>query len=145
MAKPPLAIPAWNSEASVGNRTLDKQHQKLLFLSRCALSFFTATPINHAKCRVVLQDLEALLKEHHALEEKLLALNHFPGLESHAAEHRQDREHLSELLAQALELPEQANRIAALLGEWTNRHLLCTDLSCSAYFSNVNERPHRRP
>lgn len=137
-------IPAWNSELGVGNPTLDKQHQRILFLCRCVLRYFTTKPVNHEMCRVVLTDLQDLLAEHYALEEELLALNHFPDLAQHAAEHRQDREQLSALLAQALELPEQTSRIAAFLSEWTNRHLLQTDLSCSAYFSDPDEPPQRR-
>lgn len=138
------AIPTWNAEISVGNQTLDKQHQRILFLCRCIVAYFTKQPIDHGMCRLVLADILDLLAEHCKLEEEILALNHYPDLEQHANEHRQNRERLSELLEQALNSPVDTEPIESFLIEWTNHHLLHTDLACNGYLKDPRERRRRR-
>jgi hemerythrin-like metal-binding protein len=77
----------WSNDYSVGVQSVDAQHQNLFAMAR---ELHTAMTSGQGKASLakILDRLVQYTAAHFAHEERLMRLADYPGLESHAAEHR---------------------------------------------------------
>lgn len=82
-----MATLTWNHSLSIGVPAMDDQHGILLD----SLNELRMALLKGAECgtvRAMLTRVSDLMRLHVASEERLLALNEFPGLAAHKAEHQ---------------------------------------------------------
>ena len=114
---------------SVGDETIDAQHQKLLKEIDVLLSAFI-TNSSDMKISEAINFLSAYITEHLAYEESYMEKHHYPEIEFHKSLHRNFIDHY-ELFKKEItnEIPKQEliSEIAEYIGKWWLQHILIED------------------
>ncbi|MEN8212966.1 MAG: bacteriohemerythrin [Pseudomonadota bacterium] len=124
---------SWKDEYSVGIKTIDQEHQKLLGLIN---QFLTASQ-HHTSTFYEQEAMEELIdytNYHFRHEEELMEKHDYPGLEAHKQEHRK-------MVARVNELVEDYNirgqaaleDTAGYLKHWLINHIQIVDQQYSDY------------
>ncbi len=114
--------PQWDPRLSVGNDSLDAQHQALLAHCNVLADCLTDTGAEgDRKFRQVFEELMALSGEHFAAEEALLAKGGYPGLE----ELRHEREEFDYLAAEIVTTENfDKDELQTFLALWWTGHII---------------------
>lgn len=121
----------WKNDYSVGIPEIDEQH-KILFACLDRLEAAPDKEQVELAMYFVMEQLNDYVRIHFAVEEVVMRLFDFPGLEAHAAEHRAFAERLKRL--QQAELDHDVHVEAGrFLREWLVRHVMVSDKQYAAF------------
>lgn len=109
----------WGPGHSVGNASLDTQHQAIL--ARCNALADCLNEANDRRFDETFQELMALAREHFAAEEALLVRCGYPELE----DYRSEREEFDYLSAEIITTENfDRNELQTFLALWWSGHML---------------------
>jgi hemerythrin len=121
----------WKSEYSVGIPEIDEQHKQLF---ACIDRLESAGDEQQRELAVyfVIDELKDYVRIHFTVEEIVMRLFDYPGLEAHVAEHR---EFAARLIALGkIELTHDVHSQAGkFLREWLLQHIMVTDKKYAAF------------
>ena len=124
----------WTPALSVGDPDIDDQHRELF--RRAARLIAALRRGERSAVLPTVAYLEAYVTHHFEGEERLMQTLGYPGLEAHAAAHRQFREDFAELL-RMFELRGPTALVALTLhnrlSEWLRTHLCGVDLELGRF------------
>ena len=127
----------WSDEFSVNIQEIDEQHKVLVGLLN---ELHQAIREHHGKAtsREILNRLAEYTRTHFLLEESLMRLTHYPGLEIHKHQH-QDLMHQVEALQHKLTKEDVAISFELLhfLRNWLIQHINDSDKRFGAHFDKV--------
>jgi hemerythrin len=115
----------WREEYSVGVAEIDDQHRDLvdcIAQLRKSIGAKQRWSVVHA----VLVRLADYVRIHFAVEESLMRIHRYPGIEQHLEEHRWFRESLDELKAKTLRM-NISEEMTAFLADWLGSHIMRSD------------------
>jgi hemerythrin len=78
----------WDSSMSVGEKTIDQQHQQLLTEVNNLVGVISSSDLNMGDLRKSLHFLHGYIQEHFTYEESYMESNGYPGLEKHKKIHQ---------------------------------------------------------
>jgi len=125
----------WSDEYSVGIRSMDHQHQRLVALLN---DLYDA--MLHGRGEAVMSHiLDGLIDYtdvHFRAEEELMRLGDYPALDEHIREHEELTRHVV-ALQQELKLLQAmvTTKVIYFLQEWLLHHILETDMKYSTYLA----------
>jgi hemerythrin len=129
----------WSPSYSVGNRTLDAQHQKLLQIcKRVSDSRCDGTKDGIGEFHSILNDLAFYASKHFQTEEDVLRRAGYPALEEQKKEHDQYSERLVDFLCDAIDGKVDRESLEDFLGKWWVNHILVSDMQYSAYVTKAD-------
>ena len=109
----------WEPRLSVGNETLDTQHQAIL--ARCNALADCLGEANDRRFDETFQELTALAREHFAAEEALLTQCGYPELD----DYRSEREEFDYLSAEIITTENfYRHELQTFLALWWSGHIL---------------------
>ncbi|HRD86913.1 MAG: hemerythrin family protein [Candidatus Accumulibacter sp.] len=127
----------WSDEFSVNIQEVDEQHKVLVSLLN---DLHRAIREHHGKAtsREILDRLAEYTRTHFLLEESLMRLTHYPGLEIHKQQH-QDLMHQVEALQHKLNTENAAISFELLhfLRNWLIQHINDSDKRFGVHFEKV--------
>jgi hemerythrin len=127
----------WSSEHSVGVRSLDLQHRRMVD----ALNKLLAEPDAGLDSAILLQTLNKLTEyagEHFKDEEALMERVGYPGLEQHKEQHRLFREKIVECcLAAQLGIDTVPRQLLQFLIDWLAEHMHKEDMKYVPYVTTA--------
>lgn len=122
----------WKPEYSVGNRTLDLQHQRLLALCKRVSSYMCdGTRASVDAFHVILNDLAFYAKKHFETEEMVLAQIGYSKLSDQREEHDAYREKMIEYMFSAMHGSIDKVSLQDYLETWWIKHILVSDMDYS--------------
>lgn len=124
---------AWKPYYSVGDSSLDAEHQEILTLIDDLYSEITVGKEN-ARTKKQLDRLVQYTLSHFQHEERIMHELGFPGFAAHKIEHERMRQRTLELRA-SFTLLKAADLLRFLKDWWTN-HIQVEDKSYSSYFTS---------
>ena len=86
----------WTPDLSVGNHTLDQEHQRLLAQVNVLVNAIVSDE-GSAVIKPVIEFLDTYINEHFADEEQYMRDNKYPDTDAHIALHHQFKEQYAEL------------------------------------------------
>lgn len=115
----------WRSEYSIGIPEIDEQHKQLF---ECIDRLEAAGDENQRELAVyyVMEQLNDYVRVHFAVEEIVMRLFDYPGLEEHAAEHRGFAAQLKKFEVSEL-LHDVHLEAGKFLREWLVKHIKGSD------------------
>ena len=119
----------WNeSRHSVGISLIDAQHREILERAN-KIADAVASGDRSKAVEEMLDELVLFAREHFAFEERLMAENSYPDMESHVEEHFRLLQQLNNLIKGALHTASssKAALASAFLTDWVERHILQAD------------------
>ena len=122
----------WKKEYSVGIHEIDEQHKTL---SDCIASLEEAL-VGHERLSAVhsaLGRLDDFAQIHFAVEESLMRIHDYPGLEEHIHEHWQFSDELTRLKEKAL-TADVSQEMIAFLRAWLDGHVIASDKLYALHF-----------
>ncbi|ABK45327.1 hemerythrin-like metal-binding protein [Magnetococcus marinus MC-1] len=128
--------------------SIDKQHEQL-FLLAIGVSHAIQAGADEESIRVSALELEAYVQEHLSFEERLLASNNYPQLNSHKLAHSRFVKTNSEL-QKSLEscsagtCIKQAPKLFDMLTEWLSDHILRVDRMAVDFMTSNEVAPKPR-
>lgn len=122
----------WKNEFSVGIQEIDEQHKAL---AECVTAIENAVKGRDRWLSVHSALIRAadIARIHFAVEESLMRIHAYPGLEAHAAEHRRFSNHLDELQRKTLTVRMSEEAIALIQG-WLETHVPNHDKLYATHF-----------
>lgn len=150
-----MAMPRWTEECSLGNKTIDAEHQRLLgLLVRLEADLKDETNLDRRKITALVEELDFHVNEHFRHEEVLMAsLSAMPDAERGA--HRRDHErwrqqiltHLPGLSSSATDLELRAHLARVLLvgRDFWEEHFAVFDRRMQAFMSASNSATTIKP
>jgi hemerythrin len=131
----PMELPYdWRPEYSVGNKTLDSQHQKLLQICKRVSVYRcdgTRTSISHF--HTILNDLASYAATHFETEERVLHRIGYPSLLQQNIEHKEYSERLVDFLCAAIDGRIDREALEEFLWKWWVSHILESDMQYASY------------
>jgi len=131
---------SWNQNYSVGEPTLDAQHQKLM---RLCNRLSTCPADNSATANKlffeILADLSAYAREHFATEESILRACKYPRLATQEADHAEYERHVNEFLKAAETGMPDKSELQKLLSSWWKDHILISDMDYRNHVMAFNQ------
>ena len=121
-----MALIEWKEEYSVSVKRFDADHKKLFSLLN-ALSDAMAKGHGRFVIQSVLHQLIDYTRQHFAAEEIAMRTVAFPGLASHAAEHRALTAKVEKFAAECGEGKIITIDVLYFLRDWLDHHILVTD------------------
>lgn len=120
---------SWNSAYSVGNQTLDGQHQQIIkLINQLLISVDTRT--DSKMIADMLDRLTNYAADHFSTEEMLLARYDYPELEAQVEEHIHYRETVARLCVDTLANKQQVpESLLHFLQSWWKDHILVSDMA----------------
>ena len=118
---------------SVGNRTLDTQHQQAFEMLQAVSVLLNDSASTNSDFHQALNDFFAFLELHFTTEEAILAKNACPSLAAHKTEHDAMLEALSELLFAAMAGRVDKTRLLAFMSDLVLRHVPEVDIPSKSY------------
>jgi hemerythrin len=123
----------WKDEYSVGIKSIDEQHRKLIDLINMLQTIVNSSTGKEfeQKCLDAVVDYT---KTHFVYEEGLMSKYGYPEFEAHQAQHQQMIDKVNDLLAAYEVNPESAMKDALdFLKQWLIRHINGTDKQYSEF------------
>lgn len=132
-----MALLAWSKiKYSVNIKAVDEQHQKLIGILN---ELHEATNVGHGRDVIqrIIGELDAYIKYHFGLEEKLMYANHFPGLQAHKTEHDSFVKQVEEF-HRGYESGQKELTVETLtfLRDWVDNHITVTDKEYSGFLND---------
>lgn len=122
----------WKQELSVGIEEIDEQHKTLAdcvtLVENAVIGRERWLAVHSALIRAA-----DFARIHFAVEESLMRIHAFPGLEAHIAAHRQFSGHLEELQRRSLTTDVSEEMIAFIRG-WLEQHVPTLDKQYAQHF-----------
>lgn len=125
----------WKEEYSVGIPEIDAQHQTL---TGC-IALIEEGVSSHAPSWAVdlaLVRLADYVRIHFAVEESLMRMHCFPGLDDHVREHLQFANQLRRLREKS-SLADISGAMLAFLQDWLNEHIMTSDKEYAAHLPTM--------
>lgn len=122
----------WTKEFSVGIHEIDEQHKTL---SECIASVEEAV-VGQERWSAVHSALDRLAdfaRIHFAVEESLMRIHDYPGLDEHIHEHWRFSDELKRLQEKAL-TADVSQEMIAFLGVWLDEHVITRDRLYGLHF-----------
>ena len=133
-----MIFTGWQPGYSVGNRTLDQQHQRLLALcQRAAICMTEDSQPGVEQFHAILNDLADYAKYHFRTEEALLRRCGYPRLEAHLQEHAAYEQSLTDFLVSAAVGKVAKDALSDYLMSWWINHILDADLQYRGYLDDM--------
>ena len=133
-----MALITWNDELSVGIKSIDEQHKRLVDI----INRFDEAMHKGKGSRImneILKDLVGYTQEHFADEEKIMTNADFAGLRTHKAQHRQLLQKIERF---QFEFNTEGRRVTGTVQEflkyWLTSHILQED---KAFAVSQSEEP----
>ena len=134
----------WESSMSVGEKTIDKQHQTLLAQINKLVQILSSLDINMNQLRETIHFLYTYFEEHFSYEEEYLAKNNFPSLEAHKKIHQEFvqfydnfqkelKEKTTSKDFSSIDIKELLKEIKKYLGDWLIHHIKGIDQEYAKY------------
>ena len=131
----------WNDSFSVGVKTMDIQHKRIISTFNKLVDNVQAHPRSE-KVSEVLAEMVDYACEHFESEERLLAEHKYPELSQQKAEHSAFRRQAGEFCILALSEDEQVtHKLLTYLHEWWTAHILYND---KRYTAHINMEKAKR-
>ncbi len=124
---------AWKPFYSVGNSSLDAEHQEILRFIDELYSEITVGKEN-AKTKKLLDRLAQYTLAHFQHEERVMQEASYPGLAAHRIEHERMRQRTLELRAEFSQV--KAADLLRFLKDWWTNHIQAEDKSYSPYLGS---------
>lgn len=130
-----MAAISWNEKYSVKVSSIDKQHQKLFDL----INEFYDNLSNNSNNDLILNlvtGMGSYVDMHFKTEEKYMQEFNYPGFELHKKEH-------DAFIAKVKDFEDLIRKgvtivsfeITSFLKDWIKKHILCTDMQYSEFFT----------
>ena len=130
----------WTEKLLTGIRVIDEQHQVLFdVLARLELAVTSDDKWSAAHFTIV--ELTNFANIHFAVEEALLRLHGYPGLDAHIAEHRRFSAELAEIKKHSIR-DDVSARMTKFVGTWLVTHIGVFD---RAYVPHLRSAPLAGP
>lgn len=116
----------WTEALSMGDDSIDRQHQSLFAQTNKLLEVITGEESRPEKVAEVISFLDEYIKEHFAFEEDYLRMYGYPALEEHQALHRDFIRQYAELKAKIdpdRPMPDTVIDLETFLGQWLVHHI----------------------
>ncbi len=124
----------WRPEYSVGNLTLDIQHQRLLALCKRVSAYeFRRDKSSLEEFHSILNELASYATKHFQTEEDILRRVGYPGLADQKREHDAYSENLVEFMFDAINGEPDKASLLSYLESWWIDHILVSDMAYRAY------------
>ncbi len=124
---------SWSAELSVGDNSIDEDHQELFSL----ISELEAADISHDYINRILDRLKKYTLEHFSKEEEYMSKHQYPELEAHAREHKMFAEWLETVRSTYARFPQSPFVIGDLVNDylqkWLRNHILQEDMKYRDY------------
>jgi hemerythrin-like metal-binding protein len=136
-----LQLAEWSDRLELGVPQIDAQHRKFFEL---AASFNGQD--DEVRVMKTLAILSEYIRRHFRDEEDLMAACHYPGRQTHCAQHAHFRHMLADLFARArkMSLDEIADEVRYLINGWFFHHIIKVDFEYAPYVVPEQEaRRHR--
>lgn len=135
-----MPILPWSDMLSVGVKSIDQQHRKLIDILNQLGDVVNGTADAWDES-VILSKLVEYTESHFAFEEALMRRVGYVGLEAHTLEHKQLFQQVAELMARN-GAGEQAGAQALLvfLRDWLSSHIMGTDRALGQELNRINMR-----
>lgn len=127
----------WSDDYSVNIPAIDEQHKGLIELIN---QLHVAIIEHHGKstAREVLDRLSEYTHDHFALEERLMTLSHYPGIEAHRAQHQEMIEQVRTLQHRFYDENKPiAFELLYVLKKWLVHHINESDKRFGLYFAQA--------
>ena len=122
MSKTPPDLPA---KYQIGIAEIDAQHRGLFdILSK--LEKYSGKGYSYEAARDILSHLANYANVHFAIEESLMRMHAYPGLEAHVAEHQRLRKQLAEFQQRLLDA-DITTQLHKFIEAWLANHIDVTD------------------
>ena len=142
-AAPGLEHLEWHPSLSLGDETLDSQHQ-VLFRSARKFLDAAAEGASPEDVEKLLRFLEDYAEVHFRFEESLMRAHAYPGLDAHAWEHEQFIRRLrAEKSGARAGTPQAVRALAELVRSWLARHVGGSDQRVGAYLRRARRTDGR--
>ena len=130
----------WKPEYSVGSKTLDIQHQKLLMLCKRVSDYQCDSSKRSIETfHSILNDLAFYTKKHFQTEEDVLRLNGNPKLDEQKGLHNEYESRLVDFLNAAMSGEIITEPLQEFLGKWWVNHILTSDVQYRNHTARKNE------
>ncbi len=137
----------WVPSMSVGEKTIDSQHKKLLDQINKLVGILSSLEVNMAQLRESIHFLYTYIEEHFSYEEGYMAKNKFPGLEKHKEIHQKFvqfyedfQNELKEKTASkgfsSIEIKGLLKKVNKYLGDWLVHHIKGVDQVYAKYIKS---------
>ncbi|GAB2181102.1 hemerythrin family protein [Denitratisoma sp. agr-D3] len=123
----------WRPEYSVGIAAIDRQHRDILDCLN-QLSSALDSKDRRILALAALHQLRALMAKHFSVEETLLEIAGYPGLDKHQAGHRDIEQRLEQLHARS-EQEDISLELVQFMREWFITHILRSDQEYARYLA----------
>jgi hemerythrin len=134
----------WKDEYLLGIPELDMQHQRIF---DCFVATAEEGPTKQDRWLAdsSIVQLVGLLQQHFVLEESLMRIIGYPGLERHMEEHRQFNAELHDLAQKSLRTKGSVSReMIKAFQKWLREHIMASDRHYADYFSDLDFTPTGR-
>ena len=121
----------WESSFAIGIAAIDDQHKKI-FERLLAIENSVAKRDPWHILRFLLSQLAEQMKFHLAVEESLLEITRYPGLQEHRVAHARIVDLMAEL-EDKLQRNPSAENLVGFFEEWFLRHVMSGDREYAAY------------
>jgi hemerythrin len=132
----------WKSEYSIGNIDIDKEHQKLFYLAKQALSVNTLNneAKERSKLKGIVKELFEYVGTHFANEQSFMRQIKFPELAHHITLHKNMVDLLNKLLKElnTLTLKEIENNLSCFIESYFVRHIVEEDKKIKMWNSSLS-------
>lgn len=122
-----MSLLEWRSEFSVGNDAVDHDHKSLI----CKINLIYGSlglQMDVMKVEAMLDDLQADISEHFALEELLMHQAGFGEYETHKQDHESLLDQINDLIFSFTEDPQVGRELLiSQLSDWFGRHFTTFD------------------
>lgn len=127
---------AWNATFAIGHTDIDRDHRELFELLEMARSY---DKIGDKEFTLkVLKNLELYAKRHFDLEEGLLEIAGYPGLNAHKAQHAAFTKTVAKFRSEfATGSLDGIAGVISFLQEWLTQHILVQDKAYKEYVKHA--------
>lgn len=136
----------WTPDLSVGEKTIDNQHQKLINQINVIIKISSSSDTHMNQLRDANHFLHIYIKEHFSYEETYMIKNNFPGIEAHKKEHqkfisfyddfqKEIKEKTNVKYFASIEVKEMLKDIEKFLGNWFIKHIKGSNHKYAVYIN----------
>lgn len=136
-----MGLTQWRSEYSLGIDEIDGQH-KMLINCIAALESSIENPDEKQRWAAIhyaIVQLSDYTRIHFAVEESLMRILGYPGLDAHIAQHQVFVAYLTEMERKSITHDVREEEIVSFLRKWLLNHILVDDKNYAIYFAQTRQ------